>query len=48
MIATSQGQQVIQTANGQQIIVQNMQNAAGAEPSIINLTKKYYIGWEPA
>jgi len=28
MIATSQGQQVIQTANGQQIIVQNMQNAA--------------------
>jgi len=27
MIATSQGQQVIHTANGQQIIVQNMQNA---------------------
>jgi len=29
MIATSQGQQVIHTANGQQIIVQNMQNPGG-------------------
>ena len=29
MIASSQGQQVIHTANGQQIIVQNMQTAGG-------------------
>ena len=34
MIATSQGQQVIHTANGQQIIVQNMQQNPGGQVQI--------------